>query len=85
MIEFGRYVAEGLAQGMEEGTSEVAKKAQQMAQAISNAVQKMTGELSNALNLSNARLELQKELLGDNAEEYEKLALVKNSTMKRKI
>jgi phage-related minor tail protein len=75
MIEFGRYVAEGLARGMEEGTSEVAKRAQQMAQAISNAVQKMTGELSNALNLSNARLELQKELLGDNAEEYEKLAL----------
>jgi len=75
MAEFGRYVAEGLARGMEEGTSEVAKKAQQMAQAISNAVQKMTGELSNALNLSNARLELQKELLGDNAEEYEKLAL----------
>ena len=46
-----------------------------MAQAISNVVQKMTGELSNALNLSNARLELQKELLGDNAEEAEKLAL----------
>lgn len=75
MAEFGRYVAEGLARGIEEGTSEVAKKTQQMAQAISNAVQKMTGELSNALNLSNARLELQKELLGDNAEEYEKLAL----------
>lgn len=75
MAEFGRYVAEGLAAGIQDGTSKVSEQAQKMAQAISGAVQVMTGELSNALSLSNARFELQKELLGENADEAQKLAL----------
>ncbi len=75
MAEFGRYVAEGLAAGIQDGTSKVSEQAQKMAQAISGAVQIMTGELSNALSLSNARFELQKELLGDNADEVQKLTL----------
>lgn len=84
MAEFGRYVAEGLAQGIEEKTSEIAQKAQQMAQAISGAVQEMNGRLSSALGLTNAQLDLQKELLGENAEEYKKTEIELKKLIKEK-
>ncbi len=73
MIQFGKWVAEGLAVGMEEGTDKAAEAAQKLSQAITDAVQTMNTSLTNTLDLTVARLDLEAVKLSDNATETEKL------------
>jgi hypothetical protein len=73
MKQFGKWVAEGLTVGMEEGTDKAAEAAQKLSQAITDAVQTMNLSLTNTLDLTVARLDLEAMKLSDNATETEKL------------
>jgi TP901 family phage tail tape measure protein len=75
MEEFGENVAEGMAEGIDKKTKKVQEKVEKMANAIKAAAQNMLGDLANELSLSNARFELQSDLLGINADEVKKLAI----------
>jgi len=68
MAEYGRYVAEGLAQGIEKHISKAAEAADKMATAITAATDKIKGGISLAVDIAQAKFDLLKAKMGDNAD-----------------
>lgn len=91
MEQYGRYVAQGLAKGMQEEQTEAEKAAERMTRAITDAAQTMTTDLSRALELTIAelevmedKLELEAEAIGEEKAELKQLELEHRKILARK-